>query len=426
MNSQRAVSSTALFFVAKKREWTMRETIRRSARHVVQAIKTPLTPRFPKVPEQLRRTQTKEDKKEARSHRLNDMEKGFKTSDSTKCSVQITAGERAKGNEKKTKGWGSRFAFDRFLSATIPLKEIRTPLRGDYRGQSYGRGTYSSYNRRPYQRAYFNEEQDDQPYDYDENPGEYYEPDTDVQVAYAIFSTWTLFIDDIGGEIEDALKAFERNLIHGKPQSTPILQSYVEYLQGFEKLFGPYSGAVVSTTATSWIYGSVIELKYEGKIKPPAGAFNFPRFVRDKCGIAEPNFHMVFPEELFPEESHLEIFLPIIPDLNDCINYINDVLSFYKETVVGPERFTYICNLAEVQSISIQDALRLTCAGIIQNMRNIRKVLSRCPQILDAADQFLCGYISWHLFQDRYRLSEIELVDANGNRIRRPGQEHEA
>ncbi|RHZ53403.1 hypothetical protein CDV55_101274 [Aspergillus turcosus] len=113
MCPHRAVSSTALFFVAKKREWTMRETIRRSARHVVQAIKTPLTPRFPKVPEQLRRTQTKEDKKEARSHRLNDMEKGFKTSDSTKCSVQITAGERAEGNEKKARGWGSRFALDR-------------------------------------------------------------------------------------------------------------------------------------------------------------------------------------------------------------------------------------------------------------------------------------------------------------------------
>jgi hypothetical protein len=111
MYPYRAVSTTALFFAAKKREWTMRETLRRSARHVVQAIKTPLTPRFPK--DQLRRTQTKEDKKEGRSHRLNDMEKGFKTSDSTKCSVQITAGERAERNEKKAKGWGSRFAFDR-------------------------------------------------------------------------------------------------------------------------------------------------------------------------------------------------------------------------------------------------------------------------------------------------------------------------
>ncbi|PKX95443.1 uncharacterized protein P174DRAFT_440020 [Aspergillus novofumigatus IBT 16806] len=107
------LSSTALFFVAKKRQWAMRETIRRSARQVVQAIKTPLTPRFPKVPEQLRRTQTKEDQNETRSQRLNDLEKGFKTSNSSNCSVQITAGKQSQGNEKKTRGWGSRFAFNR-------------------------------------------------------------------------------------------------------------------------------------------------------------------------------------------------------------------------------------------------------------------------------------------------------------------------
>ncbi|RHZ46565.1 uncharacterized protein CDV56_104168 [Aspergillus thermomutatus] len=113
MDSRRAVSSTALFFVAKKRQWAMRETIRRSARQVAQAIKTPLTSRFPKVPEQLRRTQTKEDKKETRNQRLNDLEKGFKTSNSSNRSVLVTAGEPAQGDEKKTRGWGSFFAFDR-------------------------------------------------------------------------------------------------------------------------------------------------------------------------------------------------------------------------------------------------------------------------------------------------------------------------
>ncbi|KAH1440099.1 hypothetical protein KXW42_003592 [Aspergillus fumigatus] len=106
------LSSTALFFVAKKRQWAMRETIRRSARQVVQAIKTPLTPRFPKVPEQLGRTQTKEDWKETMDQGLNDLEKGFKTSNSSNFSVGVTAGERAQVNEKKTRGWGSCFAFD--------------------------------------------------------------------------------------------------------------------------------------------------------------------------------------------------------------------------------------------------------------------------------------------------------------------------
>ena len=41
------VGSAVLFYVAKKREWTVRETIRRSARKVVTAL-TPRRSEFPK------------------------------------------------------------------------------------------------------------------------------------------------------------------------------------------------------------------------------------------------------------------------------------------------------------------------------------------------------------------------------------------
>ena len=40
-------ASTALFFIAKKREWTVKETIRRSAKRVVTAL-TPRRTEFPK------------------------------------------------------------------------------------------------------------------------------------------------------------------------------------------------------------------------------------------------------------------------------------------------------------------------------------------------------------------------------------------
>lgn len=41
------VASSVLFFVAKKREWTVKETLRRSARKVVTAL-TPRRSEFPK------------------------------------------------------------------------------------------------------------------------------------------------------------------------------------------------------------------------------------------------------------------------------------------------------------------------------------------------------------------------------------------
>ncbi|QRD81775.1 hypothetical protein F9C07_2099463 [Aspergillus flavus] len=42
------VFTTSLFLIAKKRQWAMREVITRSARRATQAIKTPLSARFPR------------------------------------------------------------------------------------------------------------------------------------------------------------------------------------------------------------------------------------------------------------------------------------------------------------------------------------------------------------------------------------------
>ncbi|EAW06618.1 uncharacterized protein ACLA_083130 [Aspergillus clavatus NRRL 1] len=106
------LSSTALFFIAKKRQWEMRETMRRSARQVTQAIKTPLTPRFPKISDPHKRNQTKE-RKDPKGHEFSDLEKGLKSAKSNNCSVTVTTGETDQNSEGKARGWGSFFAFSR-------------------------------------------------------------------------------------------------------------------------------------------------------------------------------------------------------------------------------------------------------------------------------------------------------------------------
>lgn len=47
-SSHYTVFTTSLFLIAKKRQWAMREVITRSARRATQAIKTPLSARFPR------------------------------------------------------------------------------------------------------------------------------------------------------------------------------------------------------------------------------------------------------------------------------------------------------------------------------------------------------------------------------------------
>ncbi|KAF9886991.1 hypothetical protein FE257_010607 [Aspergillus nanangensis] len=97
------ISSAVLFVVAKKRQWKMRETLRRSARQVTQAIKTPLTPRFPRsqvAPKGEERTKRREEG--LKRQRTMDLEKNALVE---KASV--------KGEDTQSRGWGTYFSFGR-------------------------------------------------------------------------------------------------------------------------------------------------------------------------------------------------------------------------------------------------------------------------------------------------------------------------
>jgi hypothetical protein len=76
------ISTAALFFIAKKREWTMRETLRKSARKVVTAL-TPRRTEFPSsvkdgpIPTHRNRTRIEDDVPPTPRIRPEDLEKGL-------------------------------------------------------------------------------------------------------------------------------------------------------------------------------------------------------------------------------------------------------------------------------------------------------------------------------------------------------------
>jgi hypothetical protein len=82
--------------------------------------------------------------------------------------------------------------------------------------------------------------------------------------------------------------------------------------------------------------------------------------------------------------------------------------------MIGTERLNFICNYATIQELSVSDALRLNCSSMIQNVRRIRKVLAVEPNLLDTTNPFMCGYVAWYLNQERYELSNMQILDKNG------------
>ncbi|KAL4984278.1 hypothetical protein BDW68DRAFT_20977 [Aspergillus falconensis] len=101
-------SSAALFYIAKKRQWDMREALRRSAKQVVRAVKTPLTPRFPRS----QRPLAADGNRDGRNREVPRIKRARKPTDVEKDAV-ITTDEASKSSETESRGWSSYFSFNR-------------------------------------------------------------------------------------------------------------------------------------------------------------------------------------------------------------------------------------------------------------------------------------------------------------------------
>ncbi|KAL1970032.1 hypothetical protein VTN77DRAFT_6437 [Rasamsonia byssochlamydoides] len=145
------VSSAILFLIAKRRQWAVREAMRRSTRRVADAIKSPLTPRFPKSPRDAppaarsrqgttrietapsqpkhtdsksgytasfnQKTRSGRGRNESRKERELDLERGIELGATKTSSVRVSTKESSISHDSEsnvpTRGWGTFFPFGR-------------------------------------------------------------------------------------------------------------------------------------------------------------------------------------------------------------------------------------------------------------------------------------------------------------------------
>lgn len=192
-----------------------------------------------------------------------------------------------------------------------------------------------------------------------------------------------------------------------------MLTNIQRFLQNLDTFMGPYAASMITKTTIEFVESTNLEGEFTNL---PFGAVRFPRYLRAKTGYAEPYAHAIFPNDAFPEPEFRNSYLPALPALCEMIDYINDILSFYKETIRGQERYNFVCNLATTRNCSVKEALEIAVEDTAERVAEMRRVLKPYPNLLQCAEQFLCRYISWHLnTTKRYFLDEVDIRDAHGN-----------
>ncbi|KAL5042033.1 hypothetical protein BDW71DRAFT_211565 [Aspergillus fruticulosus] len=108
------------------------------------------------------------------------------------------------------------------------------------------------------------------------------------------------------------------------------------------RFYGPFASDMIRKAMIEFISACAIENRVRGQDYPRIDCAGLPVLLETQDRHGRSMRVLCFPRGLFPESVFLPAYLPIIPDLVRYVNLANDLLSFYKESVVGRERFNYI------------------------------------------------------------------------------------
>lgn len=228
-----------------------------------------------------------------------------------------------------------------------------------------------------------------------------------LQNLIAIFTGYFFIIDDCVQDLLPNLRAFRRNLLAGMSNG-PVLDGWMKVLAQIVTYYGPLASDFMYSSTFEVITMVVFESEMEGNFHCGPHAPNFPGYLRSKIGILEPFAKFIFPEKVFPEATCLQYYLPATPDLLELNASMNDVLSFYKESIVSTERNNYVYNYSAARGLTVHKALEDIAASLVECIRRLRLLFSSNPEMLKVVNSYIDGYIAIN-WLPRYRLSECDL-----------------
>ncbi|KAG5942770.1 hypothetical protein E4U53_007165 [Claviceps sorghi] len=212
--------------------------------------------------------------------------------------------------------------------------------------------------------------------------------------------------DDIVPEKVRLLQQFNQKLLKHETHGDEYFDQYARLLtHDVEKLYGPFATSCIVRNFLAFVASCAVECQHPSPFSAPSGQFH--DWMRRETGLGDGMAFMMFPDATFPEQRLLDDILVAIPDIADWTPLANDVLSFYKERVVGNEQNGFISNKAASLGVTEIECLE-ACARRVELLHDrITEVFSANEELTAAWKSYKNGYIMFHVKQARYKLKEF-------------------
>ncbi|RPA78210.1 terpenoid synthase [Ascobolus immersus RN42] len=237
----------------------------------------------------------------------------------------------------------------------------------------------------------------------------------EVQIFVCKFTLYFIFIDDkvdtVPAEILPHLNTFPLLMADSLPaaeleKAYPVLRLAADNLRlNTRTHFSGYHTGSILKGAIDYTMGCTIEAidlirSREGKCLvgeqyEPLDTLNmmqkYTRFLRLKTALSEGFTSFLFPLGVFPDElNYLPDVAPIVPTMVDFIDFVNDIMSYYKETVVGDEK-TYFTIMEKMTGVRSMELLKRECNNMVELVEGVRRLLAENRPLLVQFNSFVDG-----------------------------------
>jgi hypothetical protein len=228
---------------------------------------------------------------------------------------------------------------------------------------------------------------------------------TSVQLWMALYTACGIYCDDKFQKDSNSAAMFCERFMRGQPQGDRALDAFVDLALETSSLFPRVRANLIVSSTLNFITSLLVDEQMQG-LKVSAYADNYPAYSRIMSGLSEPYALAAFPAEL-----PLESFIHALPSLLTFTVNANDVLSFYKEEILG-ETVTLVLLVESCQGCSRSHAFHSIINEAVEAHEKILRILAPNKAALDAYQSFASGYVDYHTsLNSRYHLDELEFND---------------
>lgn len=235
----------------------------------------------------------------------------------------------------------------------------------------------------------------------------------DLKIVIAICTAGMKWMDNVADDILEPLTAFQGRFHARKPQLHPVLDCYAHFMLRLYDHYEPYVADAMVMSSVTFIAGSCLEVRSLSKGVPQCmDAKLWPYFVRNLSGISG-----FYAYACFPKKDHPDVvdYVQAIPEILVFTNFLNDVLSFYKEEMDG-EQHNYCQMMARVTGEVPIKILQDVSDETVAVAKRAALILKTTPAARKAFKEYEQGYIRFHLDVAHYRLP-VSLKSEIGNPI---------